>query len=124
MKVAWHVGGDSGGPLVVEADNDDSTFILVGTVSGGEGEPCSDFGFWGNVAKAASWITLETGIKPYQASNTSSIDDYLDASEKELDFIVWPNPAKEAIHIRSKKEINKAMIYTLSGQEILKVTDF
>ncbi|MEW7279810.1 GEVED domain-containing protein [Aquimarina sp. 2201CG1-2-11] len=61
--------GDSGGPLVVN-NSDKSELILVGAVSGGEGSPCSDYGFWGNVANAASWIEEQTGIKPYTEDTT------------------------------------------------------
>ncbi|MEW7279809.1 fibronectin type III domain-containing protein [Aquimarina sp. 2201CG1-2-11] len=61
--------GDSGGPLVVD-NSDKSERILVGAVSGGEGSPCSDYGFWGNVANAASWIEEQTGIKPYTEDTT------------------------------------------------------
>ncbi len=62
--------GDSGGPLVVY-NGDRSERILVGAVSGGEGNPCSDYGFWGNVANAASWIEEQTGIKPYSEDDTT-----------------------------------------------------
>ncbi|WP_108869090.1 trypsin-like serine protease [Aquimarina aquimarini] len=64
--------GDSGGPLVVYNSNR-SERILVGAVSGGEGTPCTDYGFWGNVANAASWIESQTGIKPY--TETGSTDN-------------------------------------------------
>ncbi|MFC5047052.1 trypsin-like serine protease [Aquimarina hainanensis] len=62
--------GDSGGPLVVY-NSDKSERILVGAVSGGEGTPCTDYGFWGNVANAASWIERQTGIKPYTETGGS-----------------------------------------------------
>jgi chitodextrinase len=62
--------GDSGGPLVVY-NGDRSERILVGAVSGGEGTPCTDYGFWGNVANAASWIEQQTGIKPYKEGGST-----------------------------------------------------
>lgn len=110
--------GDSGGPLVVYND-DKSERILVGAVSGGEGTPCSDYGFWGNVANAASWIEQETGIKPYQEQSNLSIDEFDDEEES---FMIYPNPANEMVHVISKKEIDFIGIYDFMGKEVLNST--
>ncbi len=106
--------GDSGGPLVVY-NSDRSERILVGAVSGGEGNPCSDYGFWGNVANAASWIEEQTGIKPYTETSLGITD-----REKEVDINIWPVPANDVIHISSKNMIKEIKIYNLLGKEVLR----
>ncbi|WP_010179234.1 trypsin-like serine protease [Aquimarina agarilytica] len=108
--------GDSGGPLVVDSV-DKSKFILVGTVSGGEGDPCSDYGFWGNVAKASSWIESQTGIKPYNGNTVLSSNDY--TTKEGATFNIWPNPATGVINIDSGEPINEIKIYSILGEEVL-----
>ncbi|WP_223148888.1 trypsin-like serine protease [Aquimarina sp. RZ0] len=106
--------GDSGGPLVV-FNKDKSERILVGAVSGGEGTPCTDYGFWGNVANAAIWIQEQTGIEPYKEDITLGIADL--ASEKTVN--IWPVPARDVINVSSKRAIKEIKIYNLSGKKVL-----
>ena len=110
--------GDSGGPLVVESI-DKSGLILVGTVSGGEGDPCSDYGFWGNVAKASEWIEAETEIKPYEGGTILSVNDRSIAEK----FAIWPVPADDKITINSELEINNLGVYDLSGKKLIDVEE-
>lgn len=107
--------GDSGGPLVVY-NSDKSERILVGAVSGGEGTPCSDYGFWGNIANAASWIEEQTGIEPYkEGTSPLGISD----RAKKVNFNIWPVPANDIIHITSEQPIKAVKIYNLLGNEVL-----
>ncbi len=110
--------GDSGGPLVV-FNKDKSERIVVGAVSGGEGTPCTDYGFWGNVANAASWIEEVTGIKPYTEGTGLGII----GRDKKANFNVWPTPANDVIHIASKNKIKTIKVYDLSGKEVLQSSE-
>ena len=110
--------GDSGGPLVV-FNSDKSERILVGAVSGGEGTPCTDYGFWGNVANAATWIEEQTGIKPYVEGPSLGVI----RSVKKPTFDIWPVPARNVLHVTSKSEIKEIKIYTLFGKEVLQTKD-
>ncbi len=109
--------GDSGGPLVVE--NGNSEKILVGAVSGGEGEPCSDYGLWGNVINASDWIEQTTGIPPY-AESTVSTNDYANEILE-----IWPNPAKDVLSITTStnKPLNNIRVFNMAGKEVLRVQE-
>lgn len=107
--------GDSGGPLVV-FNSDNSERILVGAVSGGVGTPCTDFGFWGNIANAASWIEEQTGIEPYKEDISLSV---FDRTTNAIKINLWPVPANNVINISSEKEIKSIKIFDMSGKEVL-----
>ena len=107
--------GDSGGPLVVY-NSDQSERILVGAVSGGEGTPCTDYGFWGNVANASSWIEEQTGIPPYRMNTLNTLHI---TNEDSVTF--WPNPAKDKVYV-SASTFNKTMsfqLFSVSGKRLL-----
>jgi len=106
--------GDSGGPLVVY-NSDRSERILVGAVSGGEGTPCTDYGFWGNVANAATWIEEQTGIEPYTEASLGITD-----RAKEIDIDIWPVPANDILHVASRASIKEIKIYNMLGKEVLR----
>ncbi len=113
--------GDSGGPLVVE--NKDGEKILVGAVSGGEGQPCSDYGFWGNVINAADWIEQTTGIPPYSEDLVSTSDAINTNTDKIMD--IWPIPAKDVININtsSEKPLSNIHIFDMNGKEVLNIQE-